>query len=160
MNGQQVQGNAGASADVSAEEARLREAMRQLKLLHVKVSRCRAALRKKATVNHAHQSRLLRGTIPKMLDPLVQKQPSRELPSPRVCKVASNNPPADVMYAAFMRAVNEAQGNVKEFTELMRDEKSKEVFAMAEKSSNENPFGIKAWRHQDHPNWFNLDKDD
>ncbi|EJP67151.1 hypothetical protein ACQRIT_005927 [Beauveria bassiana] len=124
MNGQQVQGNAGASADVSAEEARLREAMRQLKLLHVK-------------------SRLLRGTIPKMLDPLVQKQPS-----------------PDVMYAAFMRAVNEAQGNVKEFTELMRDEKSKEVFAMAEKSSNENPFGIKAWRHQDHPNWFNLDKDD
>ncbi|KAF1739781.1 hypothetical protein CRV24_001717 [Beauveria bassiana] len=124
MNGQQVHGNAGASADVSAEEARLREAMRQLKLLHVK-------------------SRLLRGTIPKMLDPLVQKQPS-----------------PDVMYAAFMRAVNEAQGNVKEFTELMRDEKSKEVFAMAEKSSNENPFGIKAWRHQDHPNWFNLDKDD
>ncbi|KAK8147652.1 hypothetical protein MY10362_007204 [Beauveria mimosiformis] len=124
MNGQQVRGNAGASADVSAEEARLREAMRQLKLLHVK-------------------SRLLRGTIPKMLDPLVQKQPS-----------------PDVMYAAFMRAVNEAQGNVKEFTELMRDEKSKEVFAMAEKSSNENPFGIKAWRHQDHPNWFNLDKDD
>ncbi|PMB64862.1 hypothetical protein BM221_009049 [Beauveria bassiana] len=141
MNGQQVPGNAGASADVSAEEARLREAMRQLKLLHVK-------------------SRLLRGTIPKMLDPLVQKQPSRELPSPRVRKVASNNSPADVMYAAFMRAVNEAQGNVKEFTELMRDEKSKEVFAMAEKSSNENPFGIKAWRHQDHPNWFNLDKDD
>ncbi|KAM3458657.1 hypothetical protein MY3296_000415 [Beauveria thailandica] len=124
MNGQPVRGNAGASADVSAEEARLREAMRQLKLLHVK-------------------SRLLRGTIPKMLDPLVQKQPS-----------------PDVMYAAFMRAVNEAQGNVKEFTELMRDEKSKEVFAMAEKSSNENPFGIKAWRHQDHPNWFNLDKDD
>ncbi|KAM3467227.1 hypothetical protein BB8028_0001g00960 [Beauveria bassiana] len=124
MNGQQVPGNAGASADISAEEARLREAMRQLKLLHVK-------------------SRLLRGTIPKMLDPLVQKQPS-----------------PDVMYAAFMRAVNEAQGNVKEFTELMRDEKSKEVFAMAEKSSNENPFGIKAWRHQDHPNWFNLDKDD
>ncbi|KAM3429563.1 hypothetical protein NHJ13734_008130 [Beauveria thailandica] len=124
MNGQQVRRNAGASADVSAEEARLREAMRQLKLLHVK-------------------SRLLRGTIPKMLDPLVQKQPS-----------------PDVMYAAFMRAVNEAQGNVKEFTELMRDEKSKEVFAMAEKSSNENPFGIKAWRHQDHPNWFNLDKDD
>lgn len=124
MNGQQVPGNAGASVDISAEEARLREAMRQLKLLHVK-------------------SRLLRGTIPKMLDPLVQKQPS-----------------PDVMYAAFMRAVNEAQGNVKEFTELMRDEKSKEVFAMAEKSSNENPFGIKAWRHQDHPNWFNLDKDD
>ncbi|OAR02252.1 hypothetical protein LLEC1_05769 [Akanthomyces lecanii] len=125
MNGQQIMGNAGAGADMAAEEARLKEAMKQLKLLHVK-------------------SRLLRGTVPKMLDPLVQKQPS----------------PADVMYAAFLKAVNEAQANVKEFTELMRDEKSKEVFAMADKSKEENPFGIKPWRHQDHPNWFNLDKDD
>ncbi|KAJ6779428.1 hypothetical protein PWT90_03885 [Aphanocladium album] len=124
MNGQQSTGNAVAGADVSPEEARLREAMRQLKLLHIK-------------------SRLLRGTIPKMLDPLVQKQPS-----------------PDVMYAAFMKAVNEAQDTIKEFTELMRDEKSKAVFDMADKSKEENPFGIKPWRHQDHPNWFNLDKDD
>lgn len=71
-----------------------------------------------------------------------------------------NKSAADVMYAAFLRAVNEAQANVKEFTELMRDEKSREVFAMADKSKEENPFGIKPWRHQDHPNWFNLDKDD
>ncbi|KAJ3496360.1 hypothetical protein NLG97_g2712 [Lecanicillium saksenae] len=124
MNGQQSTGNAVAGSDVSPEEARLREAMRQLKLLHIK-------------------SRLLRGTIPKILDPLVQKQPS-----------------PDVMYSAFMKAVNEAQGNIKEFTELMRDEKSKAVFDMADKSKEENPFGIKPWRHQDHPNWFNMDKDD
>lgn len=39
MNGQQTTGNAGAGVDVSAEEARLKEAMKQLKLLHVKVSR-------------------------------------------------------------------------------------------------------------------------
>lgn len=38
MNGQQTTGNAGAGADLSADEARLKEAMKQLKLLHVKVS--------------------------------------------------------------------------------------------------------------------------
>ncbi|TQV91807.1 hypothetical protein IF1G_09392 [Cordyceps javanica] len=126
MNGQHTHGNVGtaAGADISAEEARLREAMKQLKLLHIKAC-------------------LSTGTIPKMLDPLVQPQPSPE-----------------VMYAAFMKAVSEAQGNIKEFTELMRDDKSKDVFALADRSKEENPFGIKPWRHQDHPNWFNLDKDD
>ncbi len=38
MNGQQVTGNSGAGPDVSAEEARLKEAMKHLKLLHIKVS--------------------------------------------------------------------------------------------------------------------------
>lgn len=64
------------------------------------------------------------------------------------------------MYAAFNKAVNEALFNVKEFTELMSDDVSKEVFAMADKSREENPFGIQAWKHKDHPNWFNLEKDD
>lgn len=64
------------------------------------------------------------------------------------------------MYAAFMKAVADAQGNVKEFADIMRDEKSKEVFTMADKSREENPFGIKPWRHKDHPNWFNMDKED
>ncbi len=64
------------------------------------------------------------------------------------------------MFAEFTKAVNEAQVNIKEFSDLMRDEKSKEVFALADKSKEENPFGIKPWRHKDHPNWFNLEKDD
>lgn len=67
---------------------------------------------------------------------------------------------AELLYSTFMKAVNEAQLNVKEFTELMQDDISREVFAMADKSREENPFGIRPWKHKDHPNWFNLDKDD
>ncbi|KAH7140711.1 hypothetical protein EDB81DRAFT_62640 [Dactylonectria macrodidyma] len=106
--------------DVS-DEARLEEAMQRLKLLHIK-------------------ARLLRDTIPKMIDPLIQKQPS-----------------PDVMFAAFMKAINDAQANVKEFTELMRDDTSRAVFAQAAKSREENPMGITPWRHKDYPDWFTMD---
>ncbi|TWU78044.1 hypothetical protein ED733_006714 [Metarhizium rileyi] len=80
------------------DEAQLNQAMKRLKLLHIK-------------------ARLLRDTIPKMLDPLVQKQPS-----------------PDIMFNAFVKAVGDAQMDVKEFTELMRDETSKQVFAQVQKS--------------------------
>ncbi|KFG82437.1 hypothetical protein MANI_028352 [Metarhizium anisopliae] len=96
----------------SMDEAQLNQAMKRLKLLYIK-------------------ARLLRDTIPKMLDPLVQKQPS----------------------------LSDAQMDVKEFTELMRDETTKQVFAQAEKSRQDNPLGIKQWRHKDHPDWFKMDKD-
>ncbi|PNY26724.1 Uncharacterized protein TCAP_03345 [Tolypocladium capitatum] len=107
----------------AVDEARILEAMRRLKLLHIK-------------------ERLLRDTIPRMIEPLVKKHPS-----------------PDVMFSAFMKAVTEAQAEVSEFTELMRDDATKQVFARADKSREENPFGIKPWRHMDHPNWFNMDKD-
>ncbi|KAJ3502336.1 hypothetical protein NM208_g16748 [Fusarium decemcellulare] len=76
-----------------------------------------------------------------MIKPLLQKQPS-----------------PDVMFAAFMKSVNEAQGNVQEFTELMRDDLSKEVFAQVKKRQQEEPKGIVPWRHEDHPDWFTMDK--
>lgn len=63
---------------------------------------------------------------------------------------------ADVMFAAFMKSVNDAQADVKEFTELMRDDASKEVFAQAQKSREQNPAGVKPWRHKDHPDWFTM----
>ncbi|KJZ76216.1 hypothetical protein HIM_04298 [Hirsutella minnesotensis 3608] len=107
----------------SMDEAQLDRAMKRLKLLHIK-------------------SRLLRDTIPRMIEPLVHQQPSPEF-----------------MFNAFMKAVNEAQAEVKEFTDLMRDEESKQVFAQADKSREENPFGIKPWRHKDNPDWFKMDKD-
>ncbi|KAI9158909.1 hypothetical protein HJFPF1_06911 [Paramyrothecium foliicola] len=107
------------------DEARLEEAMQRLKLLHIKP---------------LSQVRMLRDTIPKMIDPLVQKQPS-----------------PDIMFAAFMKAVNDAQADVAQFTELMKDEASKEIFAHAERSREQNPLGIKPWRHKDHPDWFKLD---
>jgi hypothetical protein len=61
------------------------------------------------------------------------------------------------MFAAFMKAVSDAQAEVAQFSQLMKDETSQEVFARAEKSRQENPLGIKPWRHKDHPDWFKLD---
>ncbi|KAF4461764.1 hypothetical protein FALBO_11420 [Fusarium albosuccineum] len=112
----------GAAGQDDWDEARLEEAMQRLKLLHIKV-------------------RLLRDTIPQMIKPLLQKQPS-----------------PDVMFAAFMKSVNEAQGNVQEFTDLMHDDLSKEVFAQVKKRQQEEPKGIVPWRHEDHPDWFTMDK--
>lgn len=63
------------------------------------------------------------------------------------------------MYAAFMKSVNEAQASVKEFTDLMRDDASKQVFARADKSRADNPLGIVPWKHKDYPDWFVMDKD-
>ncbi|KHO01152.1 uncharacterized protein MAM_00153 [Metarhizium album ARSEF 1941] len=105
------------------DEAQLNQAMKRLKTLYIKARR-------------------LRDTIPRMLEPLVQKQPS-----------------PDAMFNAFVKAVSDAQMEVKEFTDLMRDETNRQVFAQAEKSRQDNPIGIMPWRHKDHPDWFKMDKD-
>ncbi|KAM4062287.1 hypothetical protein HRG_009137 [Hirsutella rhossiliensis] len=105
----------------SAEEAQLNVAMERLKVLYSK-------------------ARALRDTIPRMLEPLVQKHPS-----------------PDVMFNAFMKAVEDAQADVRDFTELMKDEESKRVFAQADKSREENPFGIKPWKHTADPDWLKTD---
>lgn len=99
-----------------------------------------------------------------MIDPLVQKQPSRKPITP-FCSiqihgrlVLTSDFVADAMFAAFMKSINDAQADIKEFTELMRDEASREVFDHVNKSEAEKPYGIKAWRHKDHPDWFRMDK--
>ncbi|KAG6159571.1 hypothetical protein E4U22_000966 [Claviceps purpurea] len=109
------------SDDEMMDEVQLDHAMKRLKLLYIK-------------------ARQLRGTIPKMLDPLIQKQPS-----------------PDALFNSFVKAVAEAQSNVAEFTELMRDEKSKQIFTHVERSRQEDPLDIVPWRHKDHPDWFKPD---
>ncbi|CAH0044110.1 unnamed protein product [Clonostachys solani] len=101
------------------DEARIEQAMERLNALHV-------------------QARRLRDTIPRMLEPLLQKQPS-----------------PDVMFSLFMKAVSEAQEDVRDFTDQMHDEETKAVFDRAKKSEQEDPKGIKPWRHKDHPDWYN-----
>ncbi|KAL7895059.1 hypothetical protein HDV63DRAFT_406695 [Trichoderma sp. SZMC 28014] len=118
------------ASQIDAEEKAINLAMKRLKLLHIKAS-CLAC----------SEERLLRNTIPKMLEPLVQKHPS-----------------PDIMYAAFMKSVNDAQGSVKEFAELMKDDTSKAVFDRADKSKEANPLGIVPWKHKDYPDWFVMDK--
>ncbi|QUC23660.1 uncharacterized protein UV8b_07901 [Ustilaginoidea virens] len=123
MNAQSTKGGV-IDTDVQVmDEAQLEQAMKRLKLLHIK-------------------ARLLRDTIPRMLDPLVQKHAS-----------------PDALFNAFVKAVNDARLDVKEFVDLMRDDTSQQIFAYVEKSRNENPLGIKPWRHRDHPDWFKMDKD-
>ncbi|EEU39111.1 uncharacterized protein NECHADRAFT_100940 [Fusarium vanettenii 77-13-4] len=65
---------------------------------------------------------------------------------------------ADAMFAAYMKSITEAQNSVKEFTELMRDDFSQQITAQVQKRQAEEPNGIVPWRHQDHPDWFTLDK--
>jgi hypothetical protein len=67
---------------------------------------------------------------------------------------------ANVMFAAFTKAINDAQNDIKEFTDLMRDETSKQVFAQVEKSEQANPYGITPWLHSDHPEWFRPDPEE
>ncbi|KAG5930583.1 hypothetical protein E4U42_006671 [Claviceps africana] len=81
------------SDDAPMDEVQLAQAMKRLKLLYVK-------------------ARLLRDTIPKILEPLVQKQPSHNA--------------ADALFNGFVKAVTDAQSDIREFTELMTDEKSKQ----------------------------------
>lgn len=63
------------------------------------------------------------------------------------------------MFSAFMKAVESAQADVGEFTQLMRDDESKEVFEHADKSREKNPLGIKPWRHKDDPHWYTMDSE-
>ncbi|KAL7918313.1 hypothetical protein ACQKWADRAFT_304506 [Trichoderma austrokoningii] len=111
------------ASQIAAEEQAINLAMKRLKLLHIK-------------------ERQLRNTIPKMLEPLVQKHPS-----------------PDILYAAFMKSVNDAQASIKEFSELMKDDTSRAVFDRADKSKEANPLGIVPWKHKDYPDWFVMDKD-
>lgn len=95
----------------------------------------------------------------------MQKHPSRKAsPSSPFCRACLHlqmlNPAlADVMYAAFMKSVNDAQASIKDFTELMKDDTSKAVFDRADKSKEANPLGIVPWKHKDYPDWFVMDKD-
>ncbi|EQK97457.1 hypothetical protein G6O67_001347 [Ophiocordyceps sinensis] len=125
MDSKPVVADESASGDPqSMEEAHLNMAILRLKLLYSKV-------------------RNLRETIPRMLEPLVQKHPS-----------------PDVMFNAFMRAVEDAQADVTEVTELMKDEESKQVFARADKSREQNPFGIKPWKHTGDSEWLKTEDKD
>ncbi|KAK6448766.1 hypothetical protein FP744_10005016 [Trichoderma asperellum] len=121
------------ASQMAAEEKAINLAMKRLKLLHIKAS---------TRFQRDTDERQLRNTIPKMLEPLVQKHPS-----------------PDVMYAAFMKSVNDAQASIKDFTELMKDDTSKAVFDRADKSKEANPLGIVPWKHKDYPDWFVMDKD-
>lgn len=58
------------------------------------------------------------------------------------------------MYSAFLKAANDAQSGISDFTDLMHEEETKAIFAQAIKSQQEDPSDIKPWRYKDHADWF------
>lgn len=64
--------------------------------------------------------------------------------------------PAETLYGAFVKAANDAQSSITDFTGLMQEEQTKAILAQALKSEQEDPKGIKPWRYKDHPDWFDL----
>ena len=53
-----------------------------------------------------------------------------------------------------MKAVNDAQQEITDFTELMREEESKTVLTQAKKSKENDPKNIKPWLSSEHPSWY------
>ncbi|KAL2760934.1 hypothetical protein ACRALDRAFT_2063677, partial [Sodiomyces alcalophilus JCM 7366] len=100
------------------DEERLQDAMEHLKLLHIKL-------------------RDLRTTIPRMLQPLTEKQPTPE-----------------ALFHSFSDSVAASYQEVQEFTELKRNEKSRQILEHAAQRRKEEPGGIKPWRATDHPDWM------
>lgn len=95
-----------------------------------------------------------------MLDPLNQKPPTRMSPNlsdfPVTAEVLTLCTIAEALYQSFLKAVKDAQSDITEFTELMQEDESKEVFAQAQKSQQQDPTDIKPWRHRDHPGWYDF----
>ncbi|KAK3301626.1 uncharacterized protein B0T15DRAFT_544157 [Chaetomium strumarium] len=92
-------------------------------------------------LNQVHlQLRQLRSTLPRMLGPLMDKQPSPQ-----------------AAFAAYMQSVNSTTKEVTGFREAVRGLQSEGIFARAAASQQGNPKGIKPWRARNDPDWANPD---
>lgn len=146
---------------LAEEEKAINLAMKRLKLLHIK-ARCIISASCLSETNRAPECRsVCYGTPSPRCWSLWCRNTHRVRSPPlssHVTRSVLKPAPADVMYAAFMKSVNDAQAKIKEFTDLMKDETSTEVFTRASKSKEDNPLGIVPWRHGDYPGWFDQDK--
>lgn len=104
------------------------------------------------------QCRDLRRTIPKMLESMTVKQTSRMnahvLPPsvPVLTKLA-----AEETYQHFIKSVNAAHQEIKDFGDLYHNKESQKALTHAKKSREANPMGIAPWRAKDDPHWYDLD---
>ncbi|KAI1105678.1 hypothetical protein F4804DRAFT_303688 [Jackrogersella minutella] len=60
------------------------------------------------------------------------------------------------VYEGFVKAVDAARTQIKDFGALYNSDESKKVLDQAKKSRDANPNGIKPWRYRDHPDWLDL----
>ncbi|KAI1075484.1 hypothetical protein F5B20DRAFT_559877 [Whalleya microplaca] len=84
--------------------------------------------------------RELRGTIQCMLESLPENVTPEEL------------------YQCFLKAVETARTQIKDFGTLYTNEESKRVLEQARKSREANPKGIEPWNARDHPDWMDIDQ--
>ncbi|KAI1456672.1 hypothetical protein F4805DRAFT_458461 [Annulohypoxylon moriforme] len=60
------------------------------------------------------------------------------------------------VHQSFVKAVANAQAEIKDFGTLYNSEETRKVLEQAKKSRDANPKGIKPWRAKDHPDWLDL----
>ncbi|EGY14500.1 hypothetical protein VD0002_g6941 [Verticillium dahliae] len=100
------------------DEKELQDSLEHLKLLHIKL-------------------RELRTTIPRMLEPLKEKQQSPE-----------------ALFTSFSNAVTAGHREVQDFTEMRKDAKTTRILDHAAQRRKEEPNGIKPWNGKQDPDWM------
>ncbi|MCJ1265590.1 hypothetical protein MMC22_005470 [Lobaria immixta] len=85
------------------------------------------------------QLRYLRETIPRILDPLLIHQSSPE-----------------VLYASFSQAAVGAFKDVKDFSKLIEDSRSRTILERAKESRAESSEGITGWKVTEHKDWLDV----
>ncbi|KAM0323317.1 hypothetical protein ACHAQA_008909 [Verticillium albo-atrum] len=100
------------------DEQELQESLEHLKLLHIKL-------------------RELRTTIPRMLEPLKEKQQTPE-----------------ALFTSFSDAVTTGHREVQDFTQLRKDSKTTRILEHAAQRRQEEPKGIKPWNGKQDPDWM------
>lgn len=63
---------------------------------------------------------------------------------------------AQEFYESFIRSIDNASNQIKDFSSLYNSEQSKKALDQAKKSREADPKGIKPWRAKDHPDWLDI----
>ncbi|KAK0623638.1 hypothetical protein B0T14DRAFT_426052, partial [Immersiella caudata] len=80
--------------------------------------------------------RRLRSTLPRMMEPMTNKQASPQ-----------------ELYANFNKSVEDTAKEIEDFKKAYTGEKTKGAFQRGTESRKANPQGIKPWRASDDPGW-------
>jgi len=102
------------------------------------------------------QLRELRSALPRMLEPLKAKQPSRaftpESPDANLGLARLTTSLAEAMYSTFVRSYDSTIKEVARFGEVLGGQETKQAFDLAGESRKRAP-KVKQWRPTEDPNW-------
>lgn len=105
------------------------------------------------------QLRRLRSALPRMLEPLMVKQPSRKSSgrSNQATTAKLTTTPAQAAYAAYMQSVESTHKEVSSFQEAILRLQTDGVLNRA-RTGQKNLKGLKQWRASEHPDWADSDR--